>query len=65
MSTFLPVCPNTGIERISCPCSSCAEHREVLREKIRKEEEDREWSRREASRRNDRDQWLRTNGRCW
>jgi hypothetical protein len=40
MTALLPLCPNTDIERVSCPCSLCAEHREVLREKIRKEFED-------------------------
>ncbi len=50
----LPECPNgSGELRINCPCSSCSEHREVLREKIRKEEEDRIWESREQSRRVD------------
>jgi len=63
---FLPLCPNgSGELRINCPCSSCAEHREVLREKIRKEAEDSIWDSRAASRRVDRDGWLRKNGRCW
>jgi len=38
---------------------------EMLRDKFWEDEAIREWERREPSRRYDRDQWLRINGRCW
>jgi hypothetical protein len=52
---FLPECPVTGELRVDCPCPSCAEHRECLREKNREEAEDREWERREISRMHDKE----------
>ena len=65
VTTFLPVCPDTDIERINCPCSSCAEFRETWRDKMWEDARDQEWDRREASRREDRREWCRINGRCW
>jgi len=51
---FAPTCDDTGEVRLECPCPKCTEHRAEIKERLREESIDREWERREASRRYDR-----------
>jgi hypothetical protein len=64
MSKPVIECPDTGDDRDECGCSKCSEYRVTWAEFLR-DEEDKDWNRRAASRRYDRDQWCRINGRCW
>jgi hypothetical protein len=57
-------CPDEGIDRNECPCEKCAEYRKALAE-FQRDQEDEDWRRREPSRRYDRDQWCRINGRVY
>jgi hypothetical protein len=56
-------CPDSEMDRLECPCAKCAEHRGVLHEKIRDEAFEAEWKRRFDSRKADRDEACRINGR--
>ena len=62
MTTFLPVCPNTDIERVNCPCSSCAEFKREVLDRMYDEERDKHF---DARRREDRRDVLKINGRCF
>jgi len=58
---FERTCDDTGEVWLECPCPKCAEYRAELRERNREEAEDREWERREQSRRVDQEYSNRRN----
>lgn len=55
-------CPDTNEDRDTCACEKCAEYRAAWAE-FKREEAQKDWDRRAGSRRYDRDQWCRINGR--
>ena len=64
MTKHIIFCPETELPREECTCKACSEYRAALDE-LKRDREDEDERRREPSRRYDRDQWCRINGRCW